>query len=98
MFPFQRGRIQDNVLTIIADFDRRANPVEVIYAALPALLYFNSSLARDLLLPLFEFQSSPSYSNGYASPDLGPYIQNKFIAQHIDVIPRDWIPNDRREH
>ncbi|EKM77075.1 hypothetical protein AGABI1DRAFT_130801 [Agaricus bisporus var. burnettii JB137-S8] len=49
----------------------RANPVEVIYAALPALLYFNSSLARDLLLPLFEFQSSPSYSNGYASPDLG---------------------------
>ncbi|KAF7783397.1 hypothetical protein Agabi119p4_1421 [Agaricus bisporus var. burnettii] len=49
----------------------RANPVEVIYAALPALLYFNSSLARDLLLPLFEFQSSSSYPNGYASPDLG---------------------------
>ncbi|EKM77069.1 hypothetical protein AGABI1DRAFT_108435 [Agaricus bisporus var. burnettii JB137-S8] len=50
---------------------KRANPVEVIYAALPALLYFNASFAHDLLLPLFEFQSSSSYPNGYASPDLG---------------------------
>ncbi|EKM77071.1 hypothetical protein AGABI1DRAFT_43976 [Agaricus bisporus var. burnettii JB137-S8] len=50
---------------------KRVNPVEVIYAALPALLYFNASFAHDLLLPLFEFQSSSSYPNGYASPDLG---------------------------
>ncbi|KAF7783408.1 hypothetical protein Agabi119p4_1432 [Agaricus bisporus var. burnettii] len=60
----------------------RANPVEVIYAALPALLYFNPSLAHDLLLPLFEFQSSPFYPKSYASSDLGSGYPN--ISGNID--------------
>ncbi|KAF9444696.1 hypothetical protein P691DRAFT_677102 [Macrolepiota fuliginosa MF-IS2] len=49
----------------------RTNPVEVIYGAFPALLYFNPLLARDLLVPLLDFQSSSLYENSYAAPDLG---------------------------
>ncbi|KAF9443521.1 hypothetical protein P691DRAFT_679373, partial [Macrolepiota fuliginosa MF-IS2] len=49
----------------------RTNPVEVIYGAFPALLYFNPSLAKDLLVPLLDFQSSLLYENPYAAPDLG---------------------------
>jgi hypothetical protein len=52
-------------------FFRRANPVDVIYGAFPALLYFNSSIAADLLKPLLEFQSSSGHRNLYAAPDLG---------------------------
>ncbi|KAF7783398.1 hypothetical protein Agabi119p4_1422 [Agaricus bisporus var. burnettii] len=70
----ERGRASPSDVKIFMkdiSVSKRVNPVEVIYAALPALLYFNPSIARDLLLPLFEFQSSSSYPNGYASPDLG---------------------------
>ncbi|XP_006457506.1 hypothetical protein AGABI2DRAFT_123370 [Agaricus bisporus var. bisporus H97] len=70
----ERGRTSpSDVKVFMKDISvsKRVNPVEVIYAALPALLYFNASFAHDLLLPLFEFQSSSSYPNGYASPDLG---------------------------
>ncbi|KAF5339378.1 hypothetical protein D9611_009811 [Ephemerocybe angulata] len=50
---------------------KRANPVEVIYAAMPALLYLNPKILMYLLKPLFAFQSSDKYQNAYASPDLG---------------------------
>ncbi|KAJ2936581.1 hypothetical protein H1R20_g512, partial [Candolleomyces eurysporus] len=50
---------------------KRANPVEVIYAAMPALLYLNPSILFYLLKPLLNFQSSQRYQNAYASPDLG---------------------------
>ncbi|KAF5360446.1 hypothetical protein D9756_005173 [Leucocoprinus leucothites] len=46
---------------------KRTNPVDVLYGALPSLLYFNSTFVRDLLEPLFEFQTS----SPYAAPDLG---------------------------
>ncbi|KAF9439470.1 hypothetical protein P691DRAFT_786531, partial [Macrolepiota fuliginosa MF-IS2] len=36
-----------------------------------ALLYFGSTLARDILVPLLDFQSSSSYQNPYAAPYLG---------------------------
>ncbi|KAF8995301.1 hypothetical protein BDQ17DRAFT_1430456 [Cyathus striatus] len=49
----------------------RVNPVEVIYAAFPAILYFNSTLAGSLLEPLLEYQTSSDYKNAYAAPDLG---------------------------
>ncbi|KAF9445101.1 hypothetical protein P691DRAFT_762809 [Macrolepiota fuliginosa MF-IS2] len=49
----------------------RTNPVESIYGAFPALLYLNPSLAKDLLVPLLDFQSSPRYKNAYAAPNLG---------------------------
>ncbi|KAK6977760.1 hypothetical protein R3P38DRAFT_3472295 [Favolaschia claudopus] len=53
---------------------QRVNPVETIYAALPVLMYLNSSIIGLLLEPLLEYQSSSAYSNGYAAPDLGiPY-------------------------
>ncbi|KAJ7458877.1 DUF1793-domain-containing protein [Mycena latifolia] len=53
---------------------QRVNPTETIYAALPALIYLNASLSGLLLEPLLRFQSSPSYGNPYAAPDLGtPY-------------------------
>ncbi|KXN89757.1 hypothetical protein AN958_05297 [Leucoagaricus sp. SymC.cos] len=45
----------------------RTNPMEVLYGALPALLYFNSSIASHLLEPLLERQTS----SPFAGPDLG---------------------------
>ncbi|KAJ3567658.1 hypothetical protein NP233_g6220 [Leucocoprinus birnbaumii] len=45
----------------------RTNPVDVLYGALPALLFFNTTLIRDLLKPLLEQQTSFPY----AAPDLG---------------------------
>jgi hypothetical protein len=51
---------------------RRVNSVETIYAAFPAFLYLNASLAGTLLEPLFELQASSSvFNKGYAAPDLG---------------------------
>ncbi|KAF8168518.1 hypothetical protein B0H34DRAFT_62865 [Crassisporium funariophilum] len=50
---------------------RRVNPVEIMYAAFPAFLYLNASLAGLMLDPLLEFQSSRQYGNAYAAPDLG---------------------------
>ncbi|KAJ7088044.1 hypothetical protein B0H15DRAFT_295949 [Mycena belliarum] len=52
---------------------QRVNPTEAIYAALPALMYLNSSLTGLLLEPLLSFQSSPVYSNAFAAPDLGTF-------------------------
>ncbi|KAJ7775994.1 hypothetical protein DFH07DRAFT_951896 [Mycena maculata] len=50
---------------------QRVNPTEVIYAAMPALIYLNSSITGALLEPLLQFQASSSYPNSYAAPDLG---------------------------
>ena len=50
---------------------RRANPVEVIYAAFPTFLYLNASLAGFLLQPLLKYQGPSSYFNNYAASDLG---------------------------
>ncbi|KAJ7697167.1 hypothetical protein B0H17DRAFT_978707 [Mycena rosella] len=50
---------------------QRVNPTEAIYAALPALIYLNSSLTGLLLEPLLQFQNSGLYSNPYAASDLG---------------------------
>ncbi|TFK28409.1 hypothetical protein FA15DRAFT_701078 [Coprinopsis marcescibilis] len=49
----------------------RANPVETMYAAMPAFVYLNPTLLQLLLKPLLAFQASEEYRNGYASPDLG---------------------------
>ena len=48
--------------------------MEVIYAAMPALLYLNPSILFYLLKPLLNFQSSQRYQNAYASPDLGMFL------------------------
>ncbi|KAJ7189656.1 hypothetical protein GGX14DRAFT_484556 [Mycena pura] len=50
---------------------QRVNPTEMIYAAMPALMYFNASLIGSLLEPLLQFQNSSQYTSPYAAPDLG---------------------------
>ncbi|SJL15644.1 uncharacterized protein ARMOST_19148 [Armillaria ostoyae] len=50
---------------------RRVNPVEILYAAFPAYLYFNTTWARYLLEPLLRYQQSSQYTKSYAAPDLG---------------------------
>ncbi|KAJ7333362.1 hypothetical protein DFH08DRAFT_1083785 [Mycena albidolilacea] len=50
---------------------RRVNPTETIYAALPAFMYLDANITGVLLEPLLEYQSSSSYGNSYAAPDLG---------------------------
>ncbi|KAJ7927321.1 hypothetical protein B0H13DRAFT_2556868 [Mycena leptocephala] len=50
---------------------KRVNPIETIYAALPAFMYLNASITGALLEPLLEYQSSSAYTNPYAAPDLG---------------------------
>ncbi|KAJ7793493.1 hypothetical protein B0H14DRAFT_2393450 [Mycena olivaceomarginata] len=50
---------------------QRVNPTETIYAALPAFMYLDANITGVLLEPLLEYQSSSSYGNSYAAPDLG---------------------------
>ncbi|KAJ7924038.1 DUF1793-domain-containing protein [Mycena leptocephala] len=50
---------------------KRVNPIETIFAALPAFMYLNASITGVLLEPLLEYQSSSAYTNPYAAPDLG---------------------------
>ena len=47
----------------------RVNFVEAVYASFPALLYFNSSVVKPLLLPLLEQQSDASHP--FAASDIG---------------------------
>ncbi|KAJ7617072.1 hypothetical protein FB45DRAFT_222278 [Roridomyces roridus] len=66
---------------------QRVNPTETIYAALPALLYFNSSLAGMLLEPMLRYQASADYTNPFATPDLGlSYPSAPGDASNDDVI------------
>ncbi|KAI0325215.1 DUF1793-domain-containing protein [Cubamyces sp. BRFM 1775] len=53
----------------------RVNPVERIYAALPALLYVNASLVGPLLAPLLDAQDSLT-NIPYAAPDIGSAYPN----------------------
>ncbi|KAI0358680.1 DUF1793-domain-containing protein [Trametes cingulata] len=48
----------------------RVNPVERMYAALPALIYFNASLVGPMLAPLLDAQDSLS-GLSYAAQDIG---------------------------
>lgn len=46
------------------------NPVEKMYAALPALLYLNASFVGGLLTPLLDVQDNKG-GVAYAAQDLG---------------------------
>ncbi|TFK38775.1 hypothetical protein BDQ12DRAFT_651125 [Crucibulum laeve] len=63
---------------------RRVNAVETLYAALPALLYLNASLAGPLLDSLLEYQASPRYLNSYAATDLGASYPNA-LGNNTDI-------------
>ncbi|KAK0246503.1 hypothetical protein EDD85DRAFT_897226 [Armillaria nabsnona] len=62
-----------DVMTFMKDVgnSRRVNPVEILYAAFPAYLYFNPTWAGYLLEPLLRYQQSSQYTETYAAPDLG---------------------------
>ncbi|KAK0199053.1 hypothetical protein F5146DRAFT_118166 [Armillaria mellea] len=63
-----------DIMTFMKDVgnSRRVNPVEILYAAFPAYLYFNTTWAGYLLEPLLRYQQSSQYTKNYAAPDLGP--------------------------
>ncbi|KAJ0109163.1 hypothetical protein J7T55_002355 [Diaporthe amygdali] len=50
-----------------------SNTVDVIYPAMPLLLYLNETLVKLLLDPLYENQESGHYPNTYAIHDLGTF-------------------------
>ncbi|KAF5335236.1 hypothetical protein D9758_014770 [Tetrapyrgos nigripes] len=50
----------------------RAQPVEVLYAAWPAIMYVNASWGSYLLEPLLTYEGSNLYQTNYSAPDLGP--------------------------
>lgn len=47
------------------------NPVEVLYAAFPMFLYFDSSLGGLLLEPLLRYQAWPDVNPQYTARDAG---------------------------
>ncbi|KAI0684501.1 hypothetical protein BC835DRAFT_1293062 [Cytidiella melzeri] len=52
------------------------NPVDVMYAAMPAYLYLNPDILGYLLRPLLEYQDSSQYSNAFAAQNLGGSYPN----------------------
>ncbi|KAK0246466.1 hypothetical protein EDD85DRAFT_874820, partial [Armillaria nabsnona] len=68
-----------DIMTFMRDGgnSRRVNPVEILYAAFPAYLYFNTTWAGYLLEPLLRYQQSSQYAKTYAAPDLGSSYPKK---------------------
>ncbi|KIK53986.1 hypothetical protein GYMLUDRAFT_142150, partial [Collybiopsis luxurians FD-317 M1] len=64
---------ESDVLIFMKDIgnSRRTNPIEVLYAAFPAILYINASWAGYLLKPLLQFESSALYNVNFSAGDLG---------------------------
>ncbi|KIK51941.1 hypothetical protein GYMLUDRAFT_180789 [Collybiopsis luxurians FD-317 M1] len=64
---------QSDVLIFMKDIgnSQQTNPIDVMYAAFPAILYINSSWAGYLLEPLLQYESSQLYSNNFTAGDLG---------------------------
>ncbi|KAK0213361.1 hypothetical protein DFS33DRAFT_1377847 [Desarmillaria ectypa] len=58
----------------------RTNPVDVIYAAFPTFLYFNTSWAGYLLYPLLDSQYSASTPSIYAVGDLEASLALLFVG------------------
>lgn len=50
------------------------NPVDVIYAAMPAYLYLNPRILGYLLNSLLDSQDSAPYPNPYAAPNIGELV------------------------
>ncbi|KAJ3893405.1 hypothetical protein GG344DRAFT_43434 [Lentinula edodes] len=58
---------------------QRTNPVEVLYASLPAFIYLNASWTRYLLEPLMQFEQSDSSIPSFASYDLGSAFPSAIV-------------------
>ncbi|KAN0113464.1 hypothetical protein V8E52_007745 [Russula decolorans] len=62
-----------------ASATNRVNPVEVLYAAFPMFLYFDSSLGGLLLEPLLRYQAWPNVNPQYTARDAGTSYPNTSI-------------------
>ena len=69
----------------------RANPVEHIYMAFPALMYLNASLGGALLSPLLASQPASLSGQTYAAQDLGNLYPQ---AQGPGRIPRQGVERE----
>ncbi|KAK0203921.1 hypothetical protein DFS33DRAFT_1275044 [Desarmillaria ectypa] len=80
---------------------RRVNPVDVMYASIPAFLHFNASWAGYLLEPLLDYQQSTLSQVLYAAPDLGEQYPiasgntsppvNESISTSADMLIMAWM-------
>ncbi|KAK0444567.1 uncharacterized protein EV420DRAFT_1574563 [Desarmillaria tabescens] len=80
---------------------RRVNPVDVIYASVPAFLCFNASWAGYLLEPLLDYQQLTLSQALYAAPDLGAQYPtalgntsppvNESISNSADMLILAWM-------
>ncbi|KUI72671.1 hypothetical protein VM1G_08385 [Cytospora mali] len=71
MTPAQGSQTYLFLKEISSDGD--SNTVDVIYPAMPLLLYLNETLIKLMLDPLYENQESGKYPNTYAEHDLGVF-------------------------
>ncbi|KIK52995.1 hypothetical protein GYMLUDRAFT_250707 [Collybiopsis luxurians FD-317 M1] len=64
---------KSDILIFMKDIgnSRRTNPVDILYAAFPAILFLNASWAGYLLQPLLQFESSELYKNDISAAGLG---------------------------
>ncbi|KAI0280295.1 hypothetical protein BGY98DRAFT_1076449 [Russula aff. rugulosa BPL654] len=67
-----------------ASATNRVNPVEVMYAAFPMFLYFDSSLGGLLLEPLLRYQAWPNVNPQYTARDAGTSYPNTSIPETHD--------------
>lgn len=67
------GTTQDYLFLKEISSDSDISTVDVMYPAFPILAYFNASLVKLLLDPLYENQESGDYPNPWAEHDLGRF-------------------------
>ena len=73
-------------------FSRRVSPVERMYAAFPAFIYFNASLGAAMLEPLLIAQDNLTDLN-YAAQDLGELMQCHRHVRRASHASRFAIPH-----
>ncbi|KAF5323146.1 hypothetical protein D9758_017812 [Tetrapyrgos nigripes] len=81
---------RNDILMFLKDIgiSERAQPVEVLYASWPAMMYVNATWGRYLLQPLLMYEgSSGLYQTSYAAPDLAAFMQR------IPLTHRQLDPN-----
>ncbi|KAH9844227.1 DUF1793-domain-containing protein [Rhodofomes roseus] len=67
-----------DILTFMKEIssDGNVNTVDVIYPSWPIFLYTNPAIGKYLLLPLFEYQATGQYPNGWSVHDMGAHYPN----------------------
>ncbi|KAI1787276.1 hypothetical protein LXA43DRAFT_716833 [Ganoderma leucocontextum] len=66
-----------NVLTFMKQMaDASVNTVDVIYPSWPLFLYTNPTIAKSLIMPLLQYQTSGQYPNRWCVHDMGSNYPN----------------------